>query len=272
MRRLGHAPQVEMSDDSVALFYLGSGERQAIKRLADGSFTAGADTFDAAILQAEALAHPERFSPNVLLRPLVQDTLFPTICYVAGPSELAYQAQLGAVYTAFGVESPLLYPRASATLVDSAAIRFLERSDMPFETLHLQGETALNQLLERQLPPTLEPGFAQLSNDIVAGIEALKTAVALVDPTLTGAADSTRDRMQDTLKTLHSKIIQASKKKDETLRRQFARTQALAFPAGEPQERIVDLPFFLNRYGQAVVDRLLDALPLELGRHYVLAL
>lgn len=272
MRRLGHAPQVDMSDDSVALFYLGSGERQAIKRQAGGAFTAGTDTFDAAILQAEALAHPERFSPNVLLRPLVQDTLFPTVCYVAGPSELAYQAQLGAVYKAFGVEAPLLYPRASATLVDSAAIRFLERSDMPFETLHLQGETALNQLLARQLPPTLEPGFEALSNTIATQVDALKAAVALVDPTLTGAADTTRDRMQDTLKTLHSKIIQASKKKDETLRRQFVRTQALAFPAGEPQERIVDLPFFLNRYGQAVVDRLLDALPLDMGKHYLLVL
>jgi uncharacterized protein YllA (UPF0747 family) len=97
-------------------------------------------------------------------------------------------------------------------------------------------------------------------------------AVAEVDPPRTGAAVTMRDRMQDTLKTLHSKIIQASKKKDETLRRQFTRTQALAFPAGEPQERIVDLPFFVNRYGQAVVDRLLDQLPLDMGKHYVLVL
>jgi bacillithiol biosynthesis cysteine-adding enzyme BshC len=272
MRQLGHAPQVEPTDDSVALFYLGGGERHAIKRQADGHFSAGPDTFDAAVLQAEALAHPERFSPNVLLRPLVQDTLFPTICYVGGPSELAYQAQLGAIYQAFGVEAPLLYPRATATLLDSAAIRFLERSGISFETLHLQGETALNQLLASQLPPTLEPGFEQLAKDIAAGIDVLKAAVAEVDPTLTGAAETTRDRMQDTLKTLHSKIIQASKKKDETLRRQFTRTQALAFPAGEPQERIVDLPFFVNRYGQAVVDRLLDQLPLDMGKHYVLVL
>ena len=208
----------------------------------------------------------------MLLRPVVQDRLFPTICYVAGPSELAYQAQLGAIYKAFNVEMPLLYPRANATLLDSAAIRFLERSGMSFETMHLQGETALNDLLKSQLPPTLEPGLEELSREIASRIDSLKAVVAEVDPTLTGAADTTRDRMHETLKTLHSKIIQASKKKDETLRRQFARTQALAFPAGEPQERIVDLPFFVNRYGQAVVDRLLDQLPMDMGKHHILVL
>lgn len=272
MRKLGHAPQVEPSEDSVALFYLGGGARQSIKRRAEGGYTIGETVHEAEALRAEALAHPERFSPNVLLRPVVQDRLFPTICYVAGPSELAYQAQLGAIYGAFGVEVPLLYPRANATLLDSAAIRFLERSQLPLEALHAQGETSLNKLLESQLPPTLEPGLDDLVREVSARIEALKAVVAQVDPTLTGAADTTRDRMQETVKTFQSKIIQASKKKDETLRRQFTKTQALAFPAGEPQERIVDLPFFVNRYGQAVVDRLLESLPLDMALHYVLSL
>lgn len=272
MRALGHTPQVEPSEDSVALFYIGAGSRTSIKRREGGGYTIG-DTFhEAEALRAEALQHPERFSPNVLLRPVVQDRLFPTICYVAGPSELAYQAQLGAIYAAFGVEVPLLYPRANATLLDSAALRFLDRSGLPLESLHTQGETALNKLLESQLPPTLEPGLEALVQAMSERIEALKSIVAQVDPTLAGAVDTTRERMQDTVKVLHSKVIHASKKKDETLRRQFTRTQALAFPAGEPQERIVDLPFFLNRYGQAVVDRLLEALPLEMGLHYVLTL
>jgi len=272
MRRLGHTPQVEPSEDSVALFYLGGGGRQSIKRRDGGGYTIGDTAHDADALRAEALEHPERFSPNVLLRPVVQDRLFPTVCYVAGPSELAYQAQLGSIYGAFGVEVPLLYPRANATLLDSGALRFLERSQLPLESLHTQGETALNKLLESQLPPTLEPGLEDLVREIAARIDGLKSVVAEVDPTLTGAVDTTRERMQDTVKALHNKIIHASKKKDETLRRQFTRTQALAFPTGEPQERIVDLPFFLNRYGQAVVDRLLDVLPLKMGLHYVLTL
>jgi len=272
MRQLGHTPQVEPSEDSVALFYLGDGARRSIKRRAGGGYTIGDTMHEADALRAEALTHPERFSPNVLLRPVVQDRLFPTICYVAGPSELAYQAQLGGIYGAFGVEVPLLYPRANATLLDSAALRFLDRSGIPLESLHTQGETALNKLLESQLPPTLEPGLEDLVREVTERIERLKAVVAQVDPTLTGAAETTRERMQDTVKTLHNKIIHASKKKDETLRRQFIKTQALAFPAGEPQERIVDLPFFVNRYGQAVVDRLLEALPLDMALHFVVTL
>ncbi len=64
---------------------------------------------------------PETFSPNVLLRPIVEDALFPTVCYVSGPNELAYLAQLRGVYEHFGVPMPLVYPRASATVLDSAS-------------------------------------------------------------------------------------------------------------------------------------------------------
>jgi bacillithiol biosynthesis cysteine-adding enzyme BshC len=272
MRALGHAPQVDPSEDSVALFYIGDGARQSIKRKEGGGYLIGSATHEAEALRREAAEHPERFSPNVLLRPVVQDRLFPTICYVAGPSELAYQAQLGSIYGAFGVEVPLLYPRANATILDSAAVRFMERSQIPIEALHLQGETALNQLLESQLPPSLEPALQQLAKEIGSRLEDLKQIVAVVDPTLTGAADTTRDRMLETAKTLHSKIIQASKKKDETLRRQFTRTQSLAFPGGEPQERAVDLPFFLNKYGPALTDRLMETLPLDMGFHHVITL
>ncbi|NQW05663.1 MAG: bacillithiol biosynthesis cysteine-adding enzyme BshC [Acidobacteria bacterium] len=268
MRALGHDPQVEPADDSVALFYLGDTGRQSIKRREEG-FATGDAVRPQADVQQEASEHPERFSPNVLLRPVVQDKLFPTICYVAGPSELAYQAQLGAIYQDFGVEVPLLYPRANATLIDSAAARFLQKYDLPFESLQPHDESALNRLLESQLPPGVEEALHAASDEIRARIEVLKAAMPGIDPTLVGAADTTLEHMQKTLKALHAKIIHASKRKHETLRRQFTRTQSLAFPDGHPQERIVDLAFFLNRYGQALCDRLIEGLPLDMGKHYV---
>lgn len=271
MRALGHDPQVQPGDDSVALFYLGDGERHAIKRRDDG-YALGETVRPQDDVRKEAAEHPERFSPNVLLRPVVQDRLFPTICYVAGPSELAYQAQLGAIYQDFGVEVPLLYPRANATLLDSAAVRFLDKYDIPFEALQPHDESALNRLLESQLPPGVEDALQAAAAEIRARLEVLKAAMPAIDPTLVGAADTTLERMQETLKHLHTKIIHASKRKDDTLRRQFTRTQALAFPEGHPQERIVDLAFFLNRYGQALCDRLLEGLPLEMGQHYVVQL
>jgi bacillithiol synthase len=271
MAKLGHEPQVEPSEDGVALFYLDGRTRRAIK-MAKRQYVIGGETYEGDALRTEAKQHPERFSPNVLLRPVVQDRLFPTVCYVAGPSELAYQAQLGGIYREFGVEPPLLYSRVSATLLDSAAMRFLERSRVPFEALHAQDESALNRLLESLLPPDVDRALEETERQIVARAEALRRSVSSIDATLSGAVDTTVDRMRDTLKSLHTKIISATKRKDETLRRQFQRTRGLAFPGGQPQERTLSVPFFVNRYGTTLCARLLETLPLDTDKHYVLTL
>jgi len=268
---LGHPPQVETADDGVALFYLDERGRRAIKTR-NSQYQIGDREVSAAELRAEVLHHPERFSPNVLLRPLVQDRLFPTVCYVAGPAELAYQAQLGGVYRAYGIESPLLYARATATLVDSGAVRFLERSQLPLEALQVRDDAALNRLLESQLPPGLEAAISEADRVVRERVLALKAAVVPLDPTLAGAVDTTLERMHDTLKTLQAKVIQAAKRKDDTLRRQFLRTRALAFPDGVPQERSLSVIFFANRYGMALGDRLVETLPLATDKHYVLSL
>ncbi len=273
LRQSGHAPQVEPAEDAVALFYLDERGRMPIKRQAgNGAYQVGDRTRSAAELAAEARAHPERFSPNVLLRPLVQDRLFPTIGYVAGPAELAYQAQLGAVYQAFGVEPPLLYPRVSATLLDSAAARFLERYQLPIEELQGQDDAALNRLLEAQLPAPAERALAAAEAYLAGQASEIKPAVSAIDPTLSGAVDTTIERVRETFAHLRNKIVQASKRRDQTLRRQFERTRALAFPNGEPQERVLNVAFFVNRYGPALGERLLEVLPLETDKHYLLTL
>src|SRR4051812_10891517 len=168
MSALGHAPQVEPQPDQPAVFRL-DGTRTAIKREGD-AFTIGNETVAAAALVAQAEQAPARFSPNVLLGPIVQDTLFPTICYVAGPSEMAYLAQLGGVYAAYEIPMPLIVPRASATLVDSAAARFLRRYPVALESLQPQDEAALNSLLKSQLPASLEQAMR-------AAADAVKTSM-----------------------------------------------------------------------------------------------
>jgi bacillithiol biosynthesis cysteine-adding enzyme BshC len=271
MAKLGHTPQVQPDEESVALFYLDGEGRRAIRR-ADGTFVIGEAKWAADALRQEARTHPERFSPNVVLRPLVQDRLFPTICYVAGPSELAYQAQLGGIYRELRIEAPLLYPRATATIVDSSAAKFLDRSRLPLEALHAQDESALNRLLESLLPPTLERTIEETEASVDDHARRLKSAVLPIDPTLAGAVDTTAGRMRETLKSLHSKIIHATKRKDDTLRRQFNRTRALTFPNGDPQERVLSIVFFANRYGPYLADRLVEVLPIETDKHYVLTL
>ena len=126
----------------------------------------------------------------MLLRPLVQDTLFPTAGYVAGPNELGYLAQLRGVYEAFGVPMPLMYQRATATIVDSNVMRFLARHDLRLESLRPQDEGALNQLLEAQIPPAVAMSMDEAVRAVSERMETLARTVVPLDATLEGAARS----------------------------------------------------------------------------------
>jgi uncharacterized protein YllA (UPF0747 family) len=143
---------------------------------------------------------------------------------------------------------------------------------MPLEALQAQDEAALNELLKSQIPPVVEDSFAEASQAIESGMARLIQAIPALDPTLEGAARSTLSRMQHDLQTLHGKMISAAKRRDETLRRQFMRARALAFPSGHAQERTIGFVSFLNQYGPALVERLDDELPLDLGRHWIVTI
>ncbi len=266
----GYRVQVTPHEGQPALFHLDGG-RQAVRQKS-GRFTIGERTFTREALLDLVIRAPHEFSPNVLLRPLAQDTLFPTVCYVAGPSELAYLGQLRGVYAAFGLPMPLIQQRATATILDSNSMRFLTRHEFPLESLRPRDEAALNQLLEAQLPVSVEASFEDAARVVVDRMEALAQSVPQIDATLEGATRSTLGRMQDDLKKLHAKIIQAAKRKDETLRRQFQHAQAQAFPGGHPQERAIGFVYFLNKFGPALVDRLGDELTLEMGTHWILTI
>jgi bacillithiol biosynthesis cysteine-adding enzyme BshC len=266
----GYHAQVHAQDDSLALFHLDGG-RRAIRQQ-DGRFHIGDQEYQPSALVAQATERPAGFSPNVLLRPIVQDTLFPTICYVAGPNELAYLGQLRGVYEHFGVPMPLFYPRATATILDSAALRFLTKYKLPLEALQAQDEAALNELLKTQIPPVVDDAFNDAAQAIDAQMARLIQTIPALDPTLEGAARSTLERMQRDLQTLHGKMIQAAKRRDETLRRQFIHARALAFPGGHAQERTISFVSFLNQYGPALVNRLDEELPLDLGRHWIVTI
>ena len=254
----GYHAQVQPADQQgVSLFRL-DGARRPIHQPHD--------------LIKEAAERPAGFSPGVLLRPLVQDTVLPTICYVAGPNELAYLGQLRKVYERFEVPMPLMYSRATATILDSAAVRFLSKYDVPFESLQVQDDGPLNELLKKQIPPEVDEALDAAARAVEERMSSVIHAVPLLDPTLEGAARNTLGKIQKDLETLQGKTIQAAKKKNDTLRRQFQRTRALAFPNGHPQEREIAFIWFLNQYGQAFVERLWQELPLDMGTHWVVTI
>jgi bacillithiol biosynthesis cysteine-adding enzyme BshC len=267
LTRRGYHAQVSAHTDGLSLFSLAGGRHPI--RFADGVFRAGDREWSQAGLLAEVRATPAAFSPNVLLRPIVQDTLFPTIAYVAGPNELAYLGQLKPVYAHFGVPMPLMVPRVSATLLDSAGVRFLAKHEVALESLQAQDESVLNRLLEAALPGGVDEAYQAAVVALDGPMQALVRAVPAIDPTLEGAARSVAGKISHELQGLHTKIIHAAKRRDDTLRRQFNRTRCQAFPDGHAQERSIGFVSFLNRYGQGLVDHLVRELPLDPGAHWI---
>ena len=213
---------------------------------------------------------PELFSPNVLLRPVVQDTFFPTIAYIAGPNELAYLGQLRKVYESFKVPMPVIYPRISATVIDRASEKFLLKNDLSLDSLEAQDDRLLNNLVRESIPSDLEEAHKSYEKDTEKNLLLIGQKIVAVDQTLAGATKTTRSRIERDLQTLRTKAIQAAKRNDDTLKRQFQRTRAQVFPNGAPQEREISFVYFLNRYGPEIVGHLLKSLPLDVGKHWLL--
>jgi len=270
LREAGFHAQVSTSPETVALF-LQDGNRRNIRT--DGTnLRIGNEQVDPRLLLDRLQSDPSCLSPNVLLRPIVQDRLFPTVCYVAGPSELSYLGQLKDVYEHFSIPMPLIAPRLSVTLVDTAVVKFLNRTGLDIGQLQPQDESALNRLLGEQLPSSVEETMLSAKQTIRNSLTAIGTAVVKVDSTLAGAAESSHGRMERELRNLQNKVLQAAKRRDQTLRRQFHRAQSQLFPLGSPQERAVGLVHFMNRYGSVLTERLISEPDLDTAHHWIISI
>lgn len=188
----------------------------------------------------------ESLSAAVLLRPLVQDFLLPTIAYIGGPSELAYHAQIGGLYDLHGIPRPLVLPRHQVTILTPAQQRVLDRDGVAFDDLAAGDESALNRLAA---DPAATDALASARSAIESGMDAVESALTTLDPTLTAASQKARGRIFSTLSDLESKALRAAKRRDEDRRRRYLRTRSAIFPAGVPQERRLSPAVFVNRYG-----------------------
>lgn len=213
---------------------------------------------------------PERFSANVLLRPLVQDHLLPTISYVGGPNELAYLAQLGAVYDHFGVPMPLIVPRTSITVVEKAAAKFLSRHGLKLPDLRVNDESVLNDILKDLAPPQLDEDLSRARTCIQEITQTLEKDLAAVDPTLASTARSTRGKLLHHLGELEAKSRRAIKKKNDTLRRQFFSARTALFPNFDMQERQLSPVQYLAKYGWHFTDMVRESIDVEEPGHVLL--
>ena len=192
---------------------------------------------------------PSHFSPNVLLRPIYQDTLFATLAYVAGPNELAYFAQLKRMYEHFDLTMPLIASRASFTVVERPQARFLDRYDVPLAKLSSDDESLLNDIVRGQTPPQLDEDLKRARHCIQDITTALERDLSAVDVSLVPTVKSTRGKLLHHLKELETKAFRAVKRKNDTVRQQFLTTRTALFPGFDMQERKLSPLGYLNKYG-----------------------
>lgn len=260
LRALGYPVQIEARPDGVNCFLFREG-RRALVRDGDGfRLRDSKQTIPAAELQRLAQDEPERFSPNVVLRPVVQDFLFPTIAYVAGPGELAYFAQLRPVYQAFDVLMPLVVPRASLTLVEPRIGELLERFRLGLSDLTLEPEQLASRLLRGHLPPDLEATLTKARESVREIFRGLGEVIAAVDPTLKATVGQSAGHVQGHLDQLERKAVQALKRRESEMRQQVQRVREALMPGGKPQERVLPLLPFLTRYGPTLLETLRTAI------------
>jgi bacillithiol biosynthesis cysteine-adding enzyme BshC len=236
------------------LFLVTGGKRRALGVSEKGiEIRGGNQTMTAAELLARLAKSPQEASPGVLLRPLAQDYLLPTIAYIGGPAEVAYHAQIGPSYAHFGIPRPVIFPRPSFSLVDSASARAMEAESLSFEDLQTDTETLLARAA-REANPEVEKAFAQARAAIEGGFHDVEEALARLDSTLRGAAQSALGRALHQVEGLQEKALRAMKRQDATRAGRMRRTRDFIFPGGSLQERGVSWISLLARYGPAVID------------------
>ena len=213
---------------------------------------------------------PERVSPNVVIRPLVQDTLLPTAAYVAGPGEAAYYAQLTPVYAAFGVPMPAIVPRISLTLVEPGVRKVLDRDGLGLPDLRGRRDALWARLA---LAASDAPAaFADAYADIDALADRLDRATASLDGSLAGAAGAARQALRDAVARLETKTVRVEKRRHGDVLARLDRAQTALWPGGTLQERALSPLQIAARHGLMALSNAVAAVPLDGSVHHIVDL
>ncbi len=273
--RAGYHAQVHVGEDSTLLFAARGGNRLPIHRSeeeqGDDFSLDGTEKVSLAELKAWLEKQPLDFSPNALLRPVVQDMVLPTIAYVAGPAELAYLGQSHAVYSEFGRPMPVIFPRAAFTLVDRRVQRTMEKYRLSLEDVwkgeeHLNRKIAATGFSEGGAQGWLER-FDQSEQELAALLGRLGKDIQAIDPTLLDSLKHAEEKVKYQLDRLKGKLSRAALARSELLSRHEQSLLRLLMPRKDLQEREVSGVYFLGRAGYELLDRLLNQIQTHSSDH-----
>ena len=253
----GRAPDVRVGDGASLVFLDGVIGRDRLVSAPGGFRTRrGGERVPAAEMAALLESAPERFSPNVLLRPVVEAALLPTVAYVAGPGELRYLRLAEALYEPLGVEPQRPMPRWSGVVVEPRVTRTLEKFHTDVEQLAADPGAVEDRLLRRVAPADFDPAFQAIRAELSQGFERIVGVARTIDPTLEKPTTSTKGAALALVAELEKRLLAAQKRRQAELVAQLDRARAAIVPAGKPQERVLGLPVFWGRYGADFVGEL----------------
>jgi bacillithiol synthase len=273
----GYHQQVKVVPSTVLLFTMKDDARTPIHKLtAEEEFVVGhedgAEKISKDALLARIASAPEQFSPNVLLRPVVQDYLLPTLAYSGGAAEAAYFSQAGAVYeVVLGRVTPIV-PRFSATIIEPKTQRLLERHGITLRDVLNGPESLRQELAARSLPGDLQAAFDVANKSLESHLTTIREKLEKLDRTLVEAAQTASSKMRYQLDRLYTQAARAELQKGEVVGRHVETLTQALFPGKGLQERGIGGLYFLARYGLDFLRQLHDTIQLDCHDHQILEL
>jgi len=208
------------------------------------------------VLQSE----PWKFSPNVAIRPIAQDYILPTVAYVAGPGEISYFAQLPELYEFFHVNMPVIYPRASFTVLESKVERIMDKNSLELKDLSENHDKIFSQL-SKDIASAKLGNLLETSKSGINGIfEGLAVGLYEFDPNLKNIVESTKNKIDHQINILEERAYKIQRDRDNILREQIKRACMNIFPDGNPQERVFNIVQYLVLYGLQFIDDVIAAI------------
>ncbi len=217
-------------------------------------------------------SEPASFSPNVLLRPICQDYILPTSFYVGGPSEISYFAQVMPLYDFYKIESPIVYPRSSATIIEKNIASVIEKFDINLNEMFHDPEKLKQKIMDSISNTSVDEIFNNTSNQIEIALDQLKEKLFEFDKTMSDAGSKYKQKIFHDLEILKEKTIEAQKRKYETTLRQVDKVENVILPNSVLQEREINFIYFANKYGLDILKNIFDELAINKFEHQIINL
>lgn len=266
----GYHIQVEKKENSTHLFCNEAGRKPVMR---DGDrFVLGDHGMAQEELLAKIDAEPQKFSPDVMTRPILQSFLFPVLSQKGGPAEIAYLAQINPLFELFNVAPPYHMARASMTIVENRFSQLLHDNHIEFGELTGDIEQVINRVLAQTFPASLEKEFTQLRQDVEYHVNKFADETLKFDPALKKSAEQTHGKIDFTLKNFESKVFASHKKKSQEVRDRIYRLHRALYPNRGLQERCLNISYFVSRYGMSFVSYLYNILDSEEKSHQLVDL